>query len=744
AQTEELTEERIDLHKNFRSRENVLHTVNDIFTRIMRKEVGGITYDESSALHYGLDHIETKGGLLDQTEYLILKRDSKTEDKVMLEAKMVATRIKKLLAEMIWDTKTQQSRTVKYQDIVILLRATGGNDEIFRRVLEEAGIPVHIASKTGYFETPEVETVLNYLQILDNPLQDIPLTASLKGVFGKFTDEELARIRCADRKRTMYHALISYAQKDELKEKIDGFLSQFQSFRKRIPYTSVYYLMEQLLRETGYFYYVRALPNGEKRYANVRMLLEKAESYGKTSYKGLFHFIRYIGYLKKYDVNYGEANTISENDNAVRIMSIHKSKGLEFPICFLSMTGKNINFMDSRQAIGYDMEYGIGVDHVDWKRRIKTPTLLKKLIQAKEKKETIAEELRVLYVALTRAKEKLIITGVIDDIDQRLQTYVMLRHDETSKNLPVSVITAFTSYADMILSAMIGHSNVRQVMLSRDLIPLEEVGIYQTNLKLEIMELTDLVEIEMQDTLMQEALHSHLMWLISHPTDTERIKQLFSYTYPFDGTAHIKMKVSVSELKEEHMNDAVEESEMLFAPEEIVPYVPRFISKKEDISAVARGTVYHKLMEIMDYQLSVDEMLLIPEYQELLKVVRVNDLQNFKQSRLAKRMEQAAANKQLYREQPFVLGLPANTVYPEASDQETILIQGIIDAYFIEQENVIVVDYKTDRVTSKAELILRYQTQLDHYATALCQLTGLKVSEKIIYSFALHKEIVLL
>ena len=355
----------------------------------------------------------------------------------------------------------------------------------------------------------------------------------------------------------------------------------------------------------------------------------------------------------------------------------------------------------------------------------------------------------------------MIITGVIDEIEQKLQSYVAFAGDlapnatrdgmsdftdETVANrLPVSVISSFTSYADMILSALIGNSNIRREMIARELTPSEDVIANQSNIELQILEIPDLIETEMQESISNEARYQHFMWLAEHQTDTSKIDQLFSYVYPFERTAHIKMKVSVSELKEAHMNDEIEEeAQMLFAPEENVPYIPHFISLKEDVSAVQRGTVYHKLMEIMDYQLSVEEMMQIPEYKELLKVVRVNDLRKFKDTKLAARMRQADGENRLYREQPFVLGVPANTVYPEASELETVLVQGIIDAYFVENEKVVVVDYKTDRVANGSELISRYQTQLDHYANALEQLTGLEVSEKIIYSFALHEEIVLL
>lgn len=793
--------ERIDLHKNFRSRKNVLDTVNLTFSQIMRKEIGGIDYDDAAALHYGADYPEDEceaAGRTKSTEsttcpvspttelLLIQMKPQKLQhgeqkepdesqrqtasvtddlpDAKEAEARVIAGRIAELVCSgQVWDKHEKAYRRVRYSDIVILLRTNRNYDEIYSRVLQEAGIPTHIASKTGYFTTTEVETLLQFLRILDNPLQDIPLAAVMKSMFGNFTDEELAIIRASRKKRLLFHATTEFAEQSsmpELQVKTHNFLESIQYYRSKIPYTSVYYLLYEIVNRTGYLSYVSALPRGGQRRANVNMLLTKADDYGKTSYKGLFHFIRYIEYLRKYDVDYGEVNLASENDNTVRIMSIHKSKGLEFPICILAAMNKKINFQDANQAVVTDIDYGIGVNSIDPVRRLRVPTLLKKVMQKKSRIETLSEELRILYVAMTRAEEKLILTAAVDDIEKRLQSSSIALYN-IGRSLPITLISSFTSYLDMILYAWIRHKAAAELLERYGLEYVQpqhgNVTDMCADIQIKVLGIEDLVLHEMKEQLSSEEEKKQLLSNANTILQEEQIiSERFSYRYPYESSAQIRMKVSVSELKKQHMEETMAEGEELFSTEEVIPCIPLFISKREEVSAVQRGTAYHKLLEMLDYSIGADRQSvstkeLMQHFAQLCKqghiseeffaVIRPEDMECFRNSSIAQRMGAAFARQELYREQPFVLGVDAEQVYPGMIPGETVLVQGIIDAYFEEDGELVVVDYKTDRVQTGEELIKRYKTQLDYYAQALEQLTGKHVKEETIYSFALGREI---
>lgn len=763
---------RIDLHKNFRSRRNVLDTVNMVFSQIMRREVGGIDYDDAAALHYGADYPGTEDAdeantaeSADLSAELLLIQTKWQEDDASdaesappekpdakeVEARAIARKITELIRTgRVWDKKQQQYRSVRYSDIVILLRTNYNYDETYSRILQEAGIPTHIASKTGYFTTTEVELLLEFLRILDNPLQDIPMAAVMKSVFGHFTDEELAEIRIINKKQLLYKSLqdillqpvmpegLQEVMTEEayaaLHSKVAVFLQSMQSYRDKIPYTSVYYLMQEIISKTGYLEFVSAMPRGAQRRANVNMLLTKADDYGRTSYKGLFHFVRYIEYLQKYNVDYGEVNLAGENDNTVRIMSIHKSKGLEFPICILAAMNKKINFQDASRSVVTDIDYGIGVNAVDPVLRLKTPTLYKKVMQRKNKTETLAEELRILYVAMTRAEELLIMTAAVEDIEQRLQSCAIADGCQETR-LPMTMIASFTSYLDMILYAR----RRNEAVIRLNYIGIEDLVVQEVHSQAD-------AGIQMERLLSNEN--------ITFP-DEQKITEHFAYTYPYASAGQVRMKVSVSELKKQHMEEEQAEGDTLFPEEEIVPYIPQFISQKTEISAVQRGTAYHKLLELLDYRIGMDgkitaDILMQHFYslcqqghisEEYYAVIRSEDMVTFRTSSIAERMGRAFMQKMLYREQPFVLGVEAEQIYPEMSRGETVLVQGIIDAYFEEEDGLVVVDYKTDHVTAGEELLRRYKMQLDYYAQALEQLTGKHVKEKVIYSFALGKEI---
>ncbi|MDE7403704.1 MAG: helicase-exonuclease AddAB subunit AddA, partial [Lachnospiraceae bacterium] len=399
--------QRIDLHKNFRSRPQVLDSVNRLFERIMGRALGGVEYDEEAALYPGASYEEEDAQSFD-TEYLIIGKDQESALSARAqEASVIAGRIREMHQKFqVTDKETGVLRPVRYSDMVILLRTTAGWADEFRSVLEREGIPAYVAMRTGYFQAVEIKVLMQYLNVIDNPLQDIPLYGTLKSFFGGFTEEEIGVIRSADKNIPLYDCLTSY--EGSLEEKIHSFLECLTYYRRKTAYTPIHKLIQEILEDTGYLDYVTARPGGEQRRANVEMLLVRAASFENTSYYGLFHFLRYVEQLEKYEVDYGEADVLDENADVVRIMSIHKSKGLEFPVCFVAGLSKKFNMQDISGRLIADVDMGIGVDYIDSDLRLQSHTLKKNVVALKMKMDALGEEMRVLYVAMTRAKEKLI------------------------------------------------------------------------------------------------------------------------------------------------------------------------------------------------------------------------------------------------------------------------------------------------------------------------------------------------
>lgn len=776
---------RVDLKQNFRSRHEVTDCVNDLFLQLMHRELGGVEYDADAALYPAAQFPEADGEAADAREKDVAlgseeKQGSavpvstaceasiarspyepelciaaisgeKGEDPKELEAKMIAGKIREIVGKLpVRDSESGQLRPARYQDIVILLRTTSGWDETFKKILEENAIPVFVTSKTGYFAATEVQTVLNFLRVLNNPLQEIPLFGVLKSVLFGFSDAQLATLRALDEtgKRCLYDCVKLAAGEGEsgegnvgygsgsngadasLREKCCSFLSFLNRYREYAVYLPIHKLMEQFLEETGYLYTVSALPGGVQRRINVEMLLTRAESFEKTSYSGLFHFIRYMEQLEKYDIDYGETGASDENADVVRIMSIHKSKGLEFPVCFVSGLSKRFNRQDSVAPVLMDMDLGLAIDWVDPTARIRHTTLKKNVLARKLNADSMGEELRVLYVALTRAEEKLILTGTCkedklpqEDTAQGAYGYSALRLQEAS------------SYYDLVLPAWQSVGRRLQICTQEELLQAELVRAslgYNSRQKLfeEAGKEPEAAELALCERLQKPYAHENLAGLF--------------------------VKTTVSELKKEGMQEEAAEGLTLFPEEEVVPYLPQFIKEQEEtVSGTTRGSAYHRLLEIFPFErqetwTAAKIRTVIEECkadrrlsEEYAAAINVYKIRAFLQTPLAARMAKAARSNRLHREQPFVLGLSANRLNTDFPEDETVLIQGIIDVYLEEEDGIVLADYKTDLVKDPKELILRYRVQLDYYEEALVRLTGKCVKEKLIYSFGLEQEITL-
>lgn len=745
--------QRIDLHKNFRSRDTVLAFTNDIFYQIMKRNLGGVDYTDEAALYCGADYPAGEKEDAFDSEILLtttqeLEEGTKQQiSKQELEAKLIADRIRKMVGkEEVVDEETGEFREVRYGDIVILLRSLSEWADLFAEVLNANGIPAHTVSRTGYFSTLEIRTVLNYLRILDNPRQDIPLAAVLKSPMAGLSDEQLARLRLLAEDKPYHQCVKMFLEAEEeltekestadedMRAKLKRFSETYKKLRRQTMDIPMHELLQKVLKETGYARYASALPAGRQRLANLHMLSEKAIAYEKTSYRGLYHFIRYIDELQKYDVDFGEAELVGENEDAVNIMSIHKSKGLEFPVCFVSGMGKSFNKQDSRSKMILHPNLGVGLDIIEEDRRIKVPAFFKKVIARQTELESLGEELRVLYVAFTRAKEKLIITGCIKD-EEMLQQIREIYCGSNRKALNFKERAEAKTFLEWILPAAAASGSWDKVSYVTPWSMLEDEAAHQITEHVSLRQRVQQAE-EVSDTLY------------------EKIKEQLSYQYPHPDAIHLVTKYSVSELKHRAMRElaAKEEEDVTpkFLEEVSTPYVPAFMEGKAEVNQGAlRGTAMHRLMECYDFTKMPDRSDEFAENikkqltglvqmgkvsEDMQKLIRIPSVELFLKSKLAPRMKAAAMRDDLFREKPFVMG-------NHEMEEEMVLIQGIIDVFWVEEDGIVLLDYKTDRVDSATRLRDMYKEQLDLYAEALERIFPLPVKEKYLYSFRLNQAI---
>lgn len=759
--------EVVDLHVNYRSRSNVVDTVNLFFENLMNEETGGVIYDKRQRLncgaYYKLD--ETSGD--HSTELLIIdKKDPGFKNAVnkadMLEAEayMIAQRIKELRKTMkVFDPDSGEYRALRYSDCAILVRSTTDYFEIFPKVLQMASVPAHATSRTGYFSAFEVQMVLNYLRIIDNPLQDVALSSVLLSPIVGFTAEDIARIRILKKEGRLYDALEEYAlngNDNALRKKINEFTASLKSYCDRARFESVYELLNDIYSDSGLLAYASAMPAGVQRAANLKLLLQKAAVYEKTSYSGVFNFIRYIDEMQKASEDFGEANVFSDNSDSVKIMTIHKSKGLEFPVVFISGMNHKFNTMNLNKSIIIHKDLGIGIDAVDYENGKKTKGFYKKLIYDEMKNDLLKEELRILYVAMTRAKEKLIFTMISDDLDEDIKKASGDKNAWQKVSYPV--FSSGTCYMHWILPVLASYSCFK---LSSDHVGI--AGSMQKECDFINIRPTAAGVIIRKEAEKQNRTKVNISYIA--PTDNARIydektyeilKAISEFDYAYKNESNIPEKITVSLLKSMNMENEPEEAGVeLYKEEELFPYIPKFIQKDEKhMTGAARGTAYHKIFRYLDYSRLNEEndILTINKMIDGLRddgfitkeernAVYDGDIAAFVGSDIGKRMKAADARGELYREQPFTMQIEACEASREWSSKEPVLIQGVIDAFFIEDNEYVLVDYKTDHVEKNNENELKdmYSLQLKLYAEALEKSTGKKVRESMIYSTMLRK-----
>ncbi len=829
---EDSKHQKINLHKNFRSRREVLDPVNFIFEQIMQNRLGGITYDESAALHVGADYpvaersasntellvVGETGSLSDEDVELINKQFNKREEDgeeqvhgeveetaiteddsplsdyttKELEAKAVARRIKELLdpdngllirSNEVGEDGQPLLRPVKLSDMVILFRSMTGWAEVFIDVLLAEGINAYADTQSGYYSTLEIRTILNLLQVLDNPRQEIPLAAVLHSPIFGLTSEELAILRIDHKKMELYDNLLVYSKdgdEESIRGKVLRFLDFFNKYRKQLSHTTIFELIQSIVEDTNYYYFIEAMPAGERRVANVEMLIRQAVDFESSSYSGLFDFNRYIEKLHKYEIDRGEASTDSEYDNAIRIMSIHKSKGLEFPVVFVSGMGKSWNNQDANSKVVLHADYGLGPECIDTKLRVKSPTLIKKIIGRNIILENEAEELRILYVALTRAKEKLIMTGYQKGLEKKLSE--LATYLPKQELLSYDKLTGAKSYLEWVEEALKAHpalflgadsmlydytAEPERAELAKKILEANQTIMQKVPFKVSFIDVMKLVQQEVVETVRRGLTKEELLQFDETQSFDGELKNLLeeklAYQYPYTEDTRIAGKVTVSELKKLSQETEEEDSISLvpltlteLEEDNFIPTIPAFMRQEEqeegvELAANEVGTLYHHILELLDFTAVTDEATLEEQLTDFiqrevlstqeLSIIKRKKLLQFVLSPLGARASKALEKGKLYREQQFVMGQPASSIHERYKSEEMILVQGIIDAFLIEEDGIVLWDYKTDHVANGSQLVKRYSTQLYYYREALERQLHQKVKEIYIYSLHLDKAI---
>ncbi|MCR5702607.1 MAG: helicase-exonuclease AddAB subunit AddA [Lachnospiraceae bacterium] len=809
-------ERRILLKRNFRSRANVLNCINYIFYRIMMKDIGGIDYDEDVALVPGREYVESFG---DEVELLIgeskeaeyFDADNTPTDEehlndeyidvssLELEACMVADRIKKLFDDdyKVVDDKTGELRPVSYRDIVLLFRSPKSYQPVFCEVLMRRGIPVRVQNENGYFDSTEIRGIMSFLNVLDNPYNDLDFTAALRGYYGMLDVDELSCVlldkRAVCKKQDIKTALYAYVRDyvcddnylpnicevdwTQIRKKCKAVIDKIDYYEKEKRIKSASEIIREILYNDRYYYYVLAMPEGSVRCRNLELFLDQTVKYEKNSYRTLFDFIRFMKKLADKDVSLGGDPTVETSDDIVRIMSIHKSKGLEFPVVILAGLAKNFNLSDSKNAIVFHPDYYISSKYIDVKKRRGKNTFSRSAFASLIREDNIAEELRVLYVALTRAKEKLIMTGVVKDIPKLINNYSMAAR-KNKVFLDYGKILNSANYMDWIVQALIRNTTFNKAMddvrkrydkndnivsASYELVNPLEIGSARFAVK--TFDYDSMLVSHIETSVERDSERNDILadFIDSKGGNEDTLKQRLNEVYAKQIYTTQKSKMSVTEIQRlyEKKESAVERPVEFekYTSDDYKIAVPVFVSGKLPMTPAERGTWFHKFMEIIDnsYIDSEEKALEVTRkiYDEgrvpveLKAILTADKLWTFASSSIGARMREADRRGELYKERKFVVGVPADFALGNVDEIEVttaddvIVVQGIIDAYFEEEDGLVLVDYKTDKVDEGKEEVLaqRYKTQMNYYSKTLERLTGKPVKEIYLYSFALGKPI---
>ncbi|MDY3974465.1 MAG: helicase-exonuclease AddAB subunit AddA [Veillonella caviae] len=798
-------ERRIDLSSNFRSDKNVLHFTNFLFRQIMTKEGAELSYGEEEDLYAGRvveDGPENWIGgsvelhLLDvgdsappgeSSEGRTKSNgdDSSERDELDNQDKEIAFVVEKIAELMAGEYQVQEKdgsfRPLMYRDIVILLRSTEGKGSRIVEALRAKKIPAYAESKTGYFSAIEIKLLLALLQIIDNPEQDLPMAIVLASAFVGMDANELGRLRLSG-DGSLWTVLPEYAKSTQ-NVALEHFIARLERWRTYSRRHSVSDLLWTIYEEMNYLEYVSAMPNGLVRRANVMALYTRAKQYESGSFRGLFRFLRFLESLQEAGKDLGQGTTVSEADDVVRIMTIHKSKGLEFPVVFLMSANKKFNAMDLRKPMILDSQSGIGLKGYYEEYRLLYGTF--PWLYAKEHSEHAmkAEEERVLYVALTRARDKLYITGFVKGLESVCQSVVAPALVTNDKSLSATLIQGANSYLDWILMALGRHieGNILRVNSGVEEVGLMDLPYKDCKVEIQVHDGSQYTERLTHRPKESELLNAvrDLAPIEAEPLPAE-LQERFDFTYAYEGATERAAKISVTELKrrfaeqeEEAATEAslsvvkipsivvTEESSEEFSEDSkrldgavdtqdlgVFSMIPTSLAEEATPSSGAQwGTLMHEAMQWLpltsytkeSLSEALDKLTLQGYFtEEERAVLGVGSLYRFFTSSLGQRLLQA---ERIEREWPFSMLIEAHDVYPEVPAGEKLFLQGIVDTVFLEEGAWVLVDYKTDRVNSGEELRKRYSLQLNLYKKALETLTHIPVKGAYIYSFRLHEAV---
>ncbi|MDD2189953.1 MAG: helicase-exonuclease AddAB subunit AddA [Eubacteriales bacterium] len=719
---------KLDLNKNFRSKGRIIAAVNDIFSQIMHKDMAGLEYGADAALYQGAPY---EGELDYPVEFHIVDEkqidDLSIDDEIkeMKRAELEAHAAVQIISEfrgcMIYDSKSSQEKAITNKDIVVLLRSAKNYADIYYEVLMKEGIPSFVDAGDGYFDTLEIEIFLNLLRVIDNRKQDIPLLSILRSPVFSFTIEELIVIRIHDKEGAYNQSFQRYAEKGPdavLKEKCEAALSRINKWKKEASVMPLEDFLWMLIRETGYYEFVGSIPGGSQRQANLRALADKAVQFQNSQMKGIFSFINYIEAIKKRQIPMGQVKLIGENDDVVRIMTIHKSKGLEFPMVIIGGLGKRFNRESNTYRISLHKEIGLGMRFVDKENSCYRKTLIQTAIDQKKRREGMAEELRILYVAFTRAKDKLMLLGTMKDIEKTINAYSVKGED----------FTGAKSYMDFLIPAL-EHTKVIVKQFSR-----RDIGFRQ--------EKTD-----QRKALIYRLINEELDF-VDHSNMKQEINRRLGHEYAHKEALQLKSKFTVSELSK-LINDQNRSLKMTEAPQKEITVLeaPKFTKDRDNFTGAEKGIILHKVMEQMDFQNMEAKKEVVGAFvkdlinREILaseeaKAVSYEKIIGFLNSEIGKRAGKA---RNIYKEVSF-------NMMKEISG-EKIIIQGTIDCYFEEDGKYVLLDYKSDYIPDKEneeevkKIIDGYRPQLGLYKEALEMIRNIKVEEAYLYLFYIGKAV---
>ena len=736
---------KIQLFKNFRSRENILSTSNLVFQEIMSKKLGDVEYNEDEYLNLGANYPDIENvDFAGKTEIDVINlnknqieeetEDTENNERIedsILEAKYVAKKIQELINSnyYVFDKK-QGYRKITYKDIVVLLRSTATLAPIYEKEIADLGMPVFSDTSSEYLNSVEIQTIISVLKIIDNPMQDIPLVTVMRSMIGGFTDNDLIEIRLADKNCNFYESILKAQVQvsEELRIKINNFLEKIENWREANEYLNLDELIWKIYLDTGYYNYVGLMQNGKLRQANLKMLFERAKQYESASFKGLFNFINFIDKLKLSSGDLGSAKIIGENEDVIRIMSIHKSKGLEFPVVFLSSTGKKFNMQDLNKKVLLHQDIGLGPTYTNYEKKIEYPTLAKEAIKIVTKREVLAEEMRVLYVALTRAKEKLVITGIEKDVNDSIdskQKELEIYKDNIENKMNPNLVGKYKSYIDWIELVYLKNKD-KDIM------------------KFNIINKKDILKDKAEEKESDIDILKEIKNRATSKENMDKIKQELEWKYKYEESVELPSELSVSKIKELKNNKQRQNYNQNHNHNQEVSFAkPNFLIEKTELTGAEKGTIMHlclqKLNHKEEYDLEklkrmvkslVEKEIILPKEAES---VNYNKILEFLKSDIWKEMKEA---KLVEQEKPFYFNIKANEIY-DVKSEEDILVQGIIDLYYINKnDELVLVDYKTDYVENNDEESLKekYDIQLAIYKKALEKALDRKVDKVYIYS----------